>query len=206
MKPLTHPSIMLSRHIIYVCVCVCSCAVMCVRALVWFLGALKAGIENACVGIQCVHECIFVFLRIWKPGAFVSEPRPRLTSKNNTFSLQPVAQSHIINWRRSHSNVWTSPPLLGPERQMKLSDSTRPQRHVSQLVFGGFVSLCLSVFIRSISMNVCGTVDTANMKKASVHDLQKSLFTHVANIVKWSQMCSNGSCATISVWLGLWKD
>ncbi len=154
MELLTHPSIMLSRHIIYPSAC--PCALVCVHALVWFLGALKAGVEKARVGIRCANKCTFVLLRIWKLDAFVSELRPRRTPKCNTFSLQPVAQSHIINRRRSHSNVRVSPSPLGPEKQMKLSAWTRPQRHVSQLDESG--SLCCNVFVWSVSMNVCNTL------------------------------------------------
>lgn len=136
---LTHPSIMLSRHIISACVCVFVCPYTCVIFFFFFFeGALKAGVKK-----MPVWTFWFVSSQDLKTvRAFTSELRPRRVSKWNAFSLQPVAWSHIVSQRRSHSNVWTSLPLPGPERQMKFSAWTKLQRHIS-LVFTGSDYQCL---------------------------------------------------------------
>lgn len=79
MELLTHPSIMLSRHIICVCFC---CVRLCESVAVWFLGALKAGVGNVRVDIlmharvhicvsqdlKCVCACVCVCLCVRAPS------------------------------------------------------------------------------------------------------------------------------------------
>lgn len=87
-------------------------------------------------------ECVLCFICVFQDlKTFVSELCPCYTSKCDTLPLQPLAQSHVVIQQRSHSNVWTLLPLPSPERQMKLSARTKPQKCVSQLVCTGSGSL-----------------------------------------------------------------
>ena len=149
MELLTHPSIMLSRHIISACVCVS----LRVRALVWFFffflrGLWKQVLKNASV------DFLIVSSRDLKTVlAFTSELHPRRASKWNAFSLQPVAWSHIVSQRRSHSNVWTSLPLPGPGRWSFLHGRSCKGTSLWFLL-GPAQCAATSVFTWSVSMNL----------------------------------------------------
>lgn len=126
MELLTRPSIMLSRHIICVCLSVRLCE---------FQGLVVKMLPRT---LWCAQECTFVFLRIENcPCVCVrveSELHPCWRSGCNTLSLQPVARSHVVNRQRSFPNVWTSVPLFSPGKQWSFLLG-QGQTHVSQLVF-----------------------------------------------------------------------